>query len=112
MVERGRVASTNPASGSPTRLGGAHAAKAAVPRSRRQRLPSPPGVMSADVALDVREQRELAGALDRGRELTLVARAHPRQPTRQELAALGEESAEGAIPHRARQDPAESVVGD
>src|SRR5437763_15633582 len=97
MVERGRVASTNPASGSPTRLGGAHAAKAAVPRSRRQRLRSPPGVMSADVALDVREQRELAGALDRCRELTLVARAHPRPPPPQDLATLVAESALGTI---------------
>src|SRR5204862_262888 len=44
-----------------------------------------------------REQRELARALDRGRELTLVPRAHPRQAARQDLAALGQESAQGTV---------------
>src|SRR2546430_15301500 len=53
--------------------------------------------MSGDVALDVRQQGELARPLDRGRELTLTPRARPRQPARQDLAALGEEPAQGAI---------------
>src|SRR6266478_2432939 len=52
---------------------------------------------SADVPLDVRQQRELARPLDRGRELALMARAHSRQPAGENLAALGEEAAERAI---------------
>src|SRR2546425_12504735 len=52
---------------------------------------------SADVALDVRQQRQLARPLDRGRELALVPRAHAGQATRQDLAALRQEPAQGAV---------------
>src|SRR5438874_13067292 len=53
-------------------------------------------VCSSDL-LDVGNQRELSCALDRGGELALVPRAHPRQPARQNLAALGQEAAQGAV---------------
>src|SRR3989441_6115186 len=52
---------------------------------------------SADVALDVRQQRQLARPLDRGRELALVPRAHAGQATRQDLAALRQEPAQRAV---------------
>src|SRR5207245_3095728 len=52
---------------------------------------------SADVSLDVGQQRQLARPLDRGRELSLVPRAHSRQPARENLAALGQEPAERAV---------------
>src|SRR2546428_48692 len=102
---RGRVASISAAKGSPTRLGGAHAAKATVPATRRQGREAGAGggggaggaCPSAAVSLDVGQQRELPRPLDRGRELALVPRAHPRQATRQDLAALGQEAPERAV---------------
>src|SRR6266571_8958863 len=94
---RGCARSESAASGKPTGLGEAQAAKAIVPTIRRQGAPSRRGVMSAGVPLDVGNQRELACALDRGGELALVPRAHPRQPARQNLAALGQEAAQGAV---------------
>src|SRR5207244_11253626 len=52
---------------------------------------------SADVPLDVGQQGELARPLDRRGELALVSRAHPRQSTRENLAALGQKTPERAI---------------
>src|SRR5437762_1259606 len=52
---------------------------------------------SADVPLDVGQQGELARPLDRRGELALVSRAHPRQSTRENLAALGQKPPERAI---------------
>src|SRR5437867_13455166 len=81
---RGRVASISAAKGSPTRLGGAHAAKATVPATRRQGRGAGAGVgvggtcTSAAVTLDVGQQRQLPRPLDRGREPALVPRTHPR----------------------------------
>src|SRR6266704_240048 len=49
------------------------------------------------VTLDVRNQGELPRALDRRRELPLVPRTHSRQPAGQNLAALGEEAAQGPV---------------
>src|SRR5712691_156889 len=96
---RGRVASISAAKGSPTRLGGAHAAKATVPATRRQGRGAGAGTActSAAVSLDVGQQRELPRPLDRGRKLALVPRAHPRQAARQDLAALGQEAPERAL---------------
>src|SRR5712671_3113759 len=85
----GLAATSSAANGSATRLTGARAANS----STRPRGASD----SADVPLDVRQQRELASPLDRGRELALMARAHSRQPAGENLAALGEEAAERAI---------------
>ena len=45
----------------------------------------------------VRNEREVARALDRGRQLTLMPRAHAAQAARQNLAVIGDEAAEGAI---------------
>src|SRR2546422_725935 len=42
-------------------------------------------------------ERELPRALDRGRELALVPRAHARQAARQDLAALGQEAPQRAF---------------
>src|SRR3989449_2361025 len=89
---RGRVASISAANGSPTRLGGAHAANAPVPTTRPQGRRTP-----AAVSLDVGQERELPRALDRGRELALVPRAHARQAARQDLAALGQEAPQRAF---------------
>src|SRR2546429_8139342 len=89
---RGRVASISAANGSPTRLGGAHAANATVPTTRPQGRRT-----SAAVSLDVGQERELPRALDRGRELALVPRAHARQAARQDLAALGQEAPQRAL---------------
>src|SRR2546430_2644336 len=58
------------------------------------RASAPP---SADVSLDVGQQRQLARPLDRGRELSLVPRAHARQPARQNLAALRQEPPQRAV---------------
>src|SRR5438270_712110 len=52
---------------------------------------------SAGVPLDVGQQRQLARPLDRGRELSLVPRAHARQPARENLAALRQEPSQGAV---------------
>src|SRR3989442_12609708 len=89
---RGRVASISAANGSPTRLGGAHAANATVPTTRPQGRRT-----SAAVSLDVGQERELPRALDRGRELALVPRAHARQAARQDLAALRQEAPQPAF---------------
>src|SRR5207244_12143182 len=68
------------------------------PPGRRTAARRPRGASdSAAVPLDVGEQRELARPLDRGGELALMSRAHPRQPARENLAALGEKTAERAI---------------
>src|SRR5437879_12387592 len=89
---RGRVASISAANGSPTRLGGARAANGPVPPTRPQGR-GPAGVVS----LGVGQERELPRALDRGRELALVPRAHARQAARQDLAALGQEAPQRAF---------------
>src|SRR5437660_11111132 len=98
-VVRGRVASSSPTSGSPSRLGGAQTTKATVPKRLRQRpsVVGRPAVTSGDVALDVRQQGELARPLDSRRELALMPRAQPRQPARQDLAALGADPAHGPV---------------
>src|SRR5207245_7042554 len=98
-VVRGRVASSSPTSGSPSRLGGAQTTKATVPKRRRQRpsVVGRPAVTSGAVALDVRQQGELARPLDSRRQLPLLPRAHPRHPARQALAALGEEPAQAPV---------------
>src|SRR6185503_16526391 len=92
-VERSGAAASSAAQGSPTRLGGAQAAKAMTPTTRRHRL----GCMLRGVPLDVRNQGELARPLDGGRELALVPRAHPGEPARQNLAALREKASQGAV---------------
>src|SRR5881227_3740429 len=46
---------------------------------------------------DVRNQRQIACALDRDRQLTLMASADAAQPARQDLAMIGNEAAEGAV---------------
>jgi len=46
------------------------------------------------VALDVREQRHLAGPLDRASHLALLLRVQPGRPAGQDLAALGQEPLE------------------
>src|SRR5207245_9795130 len=68
-----------------------------APRRRTAGRRPPGASASADVPFDVGQQGKLARALDRGRELTLVPRAHPRQAARQDLAALGKKAAQGAI---------------
>ena len=66
-------------------------------RSRsRPRPPRPPSRSSAARALaDVRQQRELAGALDRARDLVLMPAAGARDAARADLAAVGDELLEG-----------------
>src|SRR6185437_4636621 len=46
---------------------------------------------------DVRDDRQVSRALDRGRQLTLVTRADAAQAARQNLAVVGDESAERAV---------------
>src|ERR1041385_7035847 len=52
---------------------------------------------SACVAAHVRDDREVARALDGGRELPLMSRAHAAHPARQDLAVVGDETAERAV---------------
>src|SRR5262245_19225274 len=50
------------------------------------------GSTAALIPLHVREQRHLAGTLDRPGDLALLLRVQPRRAARQDLAALGEEA--------------------
>src|SRR5690554_286686 len=53
------------------------------------------GARSDVVVVGVRDQREVAGALDRGRQLALVARLRAGDAARHDLAVLGEVLAQG-----------------
>ena len=85
----GRETSSSPASGPNTKTGGARSRYPASARIGPQ--PAGTGRASADEALDVRQEGQLARPLDGGAELALVPGAGARQPARQDLAALGQE---------------------
>src|SRR5437762_362333 len=87
--------SSNAAHGRPTRLAGAHATNASVARIRRDN--DGRAATLGGMSLDIGDQRELAGAFDRGGELALMARAHAGQAARQNLASLREEAAQGPV---------------
>src|ERR1700760_4662865 len=53
-----------------------------------------PRAVLAATLVDVRQQRKLASALDRSRDLHLVAQARARDPPRADLALLGDELAQ------------------
>src|SRR5258706_2510723 len=58
---------------------------------------APRGPTSAGVALDVRQECQIAGALDRDRQLALMPGRHPTEPARKNLAALGQEAAQELV---------------
>src|SRR5262245_20963149 len=74
-------------------------------RSARRSFPHPrsdgAGVTGSDISARetsrVRQEREIARALDRGAQLTLVPRAHAAQAAGQDLSVVGDEAAEGAL---------------
>lgn len=53
--------------------------------------------MLRGVSLQIRNDREVTGALDRSRKLALVARAGSAEAARKNLALVGDEAAEGAV---------------
>src|SRR4051812_40687525 len=73
--------------------------------SARSSLPHPRsagagGATSCMLSLQtprVGQQREVAGALDRGAQLTLMPRAHAAQAAGQDLTMIGDEAAEGPL---------------
>src|SRR3712207_6554556 len=89
-IPRGVRAGTPAAPRPGTRRGAARRASPAAGAGRE-----PP--RSADEALDVGQQGELARALDGGAELPLVPCARAREPAGQDLPTLGQEAGEGAL---------------
>src|SRR5438094_7665320 len=57
----------------------------------------PGSVILALQSPDVRNKRQVAGALDCRRQLPLMPRAHAAQPARQNLSVVGDEATEGAV---------------
>src|SRR5438445_13897520 len=94
----GPAANSSPASGRPrrARLPGENIKmKATTPSARRH---TPPGrVMLRGVTLDVRNERQLARPLDGRGQLALMPGAHAREPAREDLATLGQESTQGTV---------------
>src|SRR5581483_2846739 len=65
--------------------------------ARAPRRPTAGRKRSAGEALDVRQERELPGPLDRDAELALMAGAGARQAAGQDLAPLGQEPRQRAL---------------
>src|SRR5688572_22883908 len=71
-------------------------ARRAHPRSRGAGA-RPSAMLGLVVALDVRNQSEIACPFDCRRQLPLMARAHAAQPARQNLAVVGDEAAKRTV---------------
>src|SRR6266513_118861 len=101
--DRSGATISSAAHGSPTRLGWAHSMNTISARARRHHEPregTPPAGKPRTlgrVPLDIRNQRQLAGPLDGGGQLPLVARAHAGQPAGKNLAALGEKASQRPV---------------
>src|SRR5258705_137141 len=73
--------------------------------SARRSFPHPRSDGAGDTASDIlalqapciRDQRQIAGALYRGAQLTLMPRAHAAQTAGQDLSVIGDEAAERAL---------------
>src|SRR5215211_6453928 len=90
------ASSSRPPAHHPTRQHAASAGRS-FPHPRSDGAGVAASSISALQTPGVGKQREIAGALDRGAQLTLMPRAHAAQAARQDLAVIGDEAAEGAL---------------
>src|SRR4051794_25628434 len=75
----------------------AASASRSFPHPRSDSAGASASCMSALQAPRVRQQREVACALDRGAQLTLMPRTHAAQAAREDLPVIGDEAAESAL---------------
>ena len=92
-----RSGGTAARAGTPRARGGASPTRARRRRSAGVRRRSRRSSASPACPRDVRNEREVARALDRRRQLALVTRADAAQAARQDLAVVGDEAAERAV---------------
>src|SRR4051812_2011867 len=75
----------------------ATSASRSFPHPRSESAGASASCISALQTPRVRQQREIARALDRGAQLTLMPRAHAAQAAREDLPVVGDEASEGAL---------------